>query len=324
MTVSCFETKFTSNNSKNTIDPPLKSHKTINSKESHSRSSNKLRFSHSFLYQIVCYPDLHHPLDRMNIQRSNSNMWKKNGTNQMGSKEPEQLKVMPYIPQPDYTPAPTRRAESFRIQQSRPSVNKSSSNKKQQQEPNSVPDVSLPRLDMERKPTRPMSFLGQRERIPEIKEEPTSSSGADREWNHPQWNSSQFQAYDWNAALMKRLSVEAQTMREEKIRRAADSELDRFESEIDSYLPEEDEEDEGIEDVIMTSDRKKVSSGNSTPYSSSTMTASPASSSSPSRAGESGVLEAISTSAGGRIRPSRDRIHLPPHSAASNGNRPSI
>lgn len=43
---------------------------------------------------------------------------------------------------------------------------------------------------------------------------------------------------------MKRLSVEAQSHREEKILREANKELERFESEIESYLEDVEEEEE--------------------------------------------------------------------------------
>merc|ERR1712071_360183 len=49
-------------------------------------------------------------------------------------------------------------------------------------------------------------------------------------------SSSEFRAQDWNTALMKQLSLEAQKRQNELVCKEANVELDRFESEIDSYL----------------------------------------------------------------------------------------
>lgn len=232
----------------------------------------------------MCYPEPYNPLDRMsnynqsNLQRSSSKWQQKSGSSR--SNPSFQAEGEPYIPQPDYTPAPTRRSESFRVQ---PTSSKT--------RPTSLMPVQpLPRLDEKRLSViqRPVSsLLNGPVLLPPVEElsptgaSATSPGSGDRVWHHPQWyNSSQFQAQDWNAALMKRLSVEAQTLREEKIRRQADSELDRFESEIGSYLEDEEEEEEDDKRK-----KKTTSSGTSTPKSSSTLTASPPLSSSPAGAG---------------------------------------
>lgn len=199
----------------------------------------------------------------MNVQRSNS-LWKGNNGKPVAldpkrQQAPlEQLKV-PYIPQPDYTPLPTRRAQSFRVQPSSAVVKPAQLNKEPQ-----VPAVQpIPRLDTDRL-IRPVSSL-----LAPPEEDGTSiTSSTGRVWHHPQWQSSQFPAHEWSAALMKRLSVEAKTRREEKIRRAADTELDRFESEIDSYL-EADEEEETPKSTQQSGNTNKVRSGASTPHSSS-------------------------------------------------------
>ena len=238
-----------------------------------------------FSVQIVCYPD-HNPLDRMsnynqsNLQRSSSLFKSSSGRGSHSSPSSlEQLKV-PYIPQPDYTPATSRRAESFRVQQT--------TNSSKQRPVSLAPTIQpLPRLDDKRSPTihRPVSSLltGPVLTPPAEELSPSVRSPGERAWHHPQWyNSSQFPAHDWNAALMKRLSVEAQTRREEKIRRQANTELDRFESEIDSYLVEEADEEEDHDKIKRT-----TSSGASTPKSSSTLTASPRSGS-PSAGASSG------------------------------------
>ena len=181
----------------------------------------------------------------------------------------------PYIPQPDYTPLPTRRADSFKLQ-TRPQT----SALKHQLPPKPIitphPDASatLPRVEEKRiKTSRPASI----HKIEETSE---------RVWHHPQWHSSQFLANDWNAALMKRLSVEAKSLREQKILREANKELERFETEIESYLEEDEEEEQGRIVAQQKSatrmveeegehQQKTTSSGSSTPNSSSTITSSP-------------------------------------------------
>ncbi len=181
----------------------------------------------------------------------------------------------PYIPQPDYTPLPTRRADSCQIQ-SRPqgSALKHQLSTKPVIAPHPEASATLPRIEEKRvKTSRPASI------------HPTEESHVDRVWHHPQWNSSQFLANDWSAALMKRLSVEAKSHREQKILREANKELERFETEIESYLEEDEEEESGNDDAqqklprMMNAEgehqQKVASSGSSTPNSSSTITSSP-------------------------------------------------
>ena len=159
------------------------------------------------------------------------------GWNSSGQQQPEptskQVQKVPYIPQPDYTPLPTRRVETYRVQQPQPAPRQL-----QQKQLNSAVDLESTGVDSRKTTTRNTGgYVFQ----------PTSGAEAiavDRVWHHPQWNSSQFPAHDWNAALMKRLSLEAQNRREEKIRRQVNSELERFESEIDLYLEEEEEVEE--------------------------------------------------------------------------------
>jgi predicted ribosome quality control (RQC) complex YloA/Tae2 family protein len=53
---------------------------------------------------------------------------------------------------------------------------------------------------------------------------------------------------------MKRLSVEAQSHREQKILREANKELERFETEIESYLEDVEEEEDVEEDQKLPSE----------------------------------------------------------------------
>ena len=115
----------------------------------------------------------------------------------------------------------------------------------------------------------------------------------------PQWNFSQFPAHEWDAALMKRLSIEARNRREESIRKEANMELERFESEIDLYL-------ESCEDAEECAD--EATGGSTTPTSSSITSTPPCptsiSSSSP------GAVEAATdseTSAANPIENNRSR-----------------
>jgi hypothetical protein len=211
---------------------------------------------------------------RMNPQR---------GWNTSGQKQSEpatkQVQKVPYIPQPDYTPLPTRRVETYRLQQPQPAP------RQLQQKPLKTVD-ELETIGVESRKTAMRNTGG-------YVFQPTGGAEAiavDRVWHHPQWNSSQFPAHDWNAALMKRLSLEAQNRREEKIRRQVNSELERFESEIDLYLEEEEEgevrrsiavpvesdgaEKRGHNSTIIDGGgtKKKPSSGSSTSSSTSTLT----------------------------------------------------
>ena len=106
---------------------------------------------------------------------------------------------VPYIPQPDYTPA-------------------------------------LPRRTLNTQG----SYVAGVQMLPRIGKSGSAvdMSGDLRDWQHSQWNSSQFPASDWNAALMKRISEEAQLKRVDRIRirQEVDQTLDQFESEMDSYL----------------------------------------------------------------------------------------
>ena len=173
----------------------------------------------------------------MNAQRNN-NMWK---TRSLPTDAPK----APYIPQPDYTPLPTRRADSCQIQSI--STGGKGPQRKQQEllhGSNSIgvktveTTTNIPRIDEKsRMNGRSTSVAAEMLSV-------ESSQTNQRVWHHPQWHSSQFLANDWNAALMKRLSVEAKTHREEKILREANKELERFESEIESYLEQVDEEEE--------------------------------------------------------------------------------
>ena len=116
----------------------------------------------------------------------------------------------PYIPQPDYTPLPARRTTI----EGRTAV-----------ERRTTIDLEAPLVS---------SVLP---RVPEIKSSLRNAElSEDRVWHNPQWNCSQFPAHEWNAALLKRLSQEAQNRRAEQIRQEADLTVDRFESEIDLYL----------------------------------------------------------------------------------------
>lgn len=102
---------------------------------------------------------------------------------------------------------------------------------------------------------------------------------------------------------MKRLSVEAKTHREEKILREANKELERFESEIESYLEGVEEEDEDDLRVVPTNTKETSptihASGSSTPRtsSSSAMTGSPPCPSSPLSSSSSRVATVPSASA---------------------------
>ena len=215
--------------------------------------------------QIVCYPT-------MDGKRSN---WNYSGGRQNNNSQLADQKV-PYIPQPDYTPLPTRRQPQpapRQIQQ------------QQQKKLNTVDELETTRNTGGGYPLRPTA------NISTVGAGTAEGIAVDRVWHHPQWNSSQFPAHDWNAALMKRLSLEAQNRREENIRRQANTELERFESEIDLYLEEEEDEDEDEQVIIGTSvqvtDEKRgssssgggtkkqsTSSGTSTPSSTSTLTGS--------------------------------------------------
>lgn len=213
----------------------------------------------------------------MNGQRAG--LWKNRSTTA------EQPKA-PYIPQPDYTPLPVRRTESLKLPQ-RPQAHVVAKHPL----PNKPTSVILPHPDSSNDLPRVDETRSKSLRSPT---DVSSESSIDRVWHHPQWHSSQFLANDWSAALMKRLSVEAKSHREEKILREANKELERFESEIESYLEQVDEEEEDVKvDVIqkMPTTRMKVetekstttttSSGTSTPRSSSTVTGSPPCPSSP-------------------------------------------
>uniref|UniRef100_A0A0P5P9V2 Patched domain-containing protein n=1 Tax=Daphnia magna TaxID=35525 RepID=A0A0P5P9V2_9CRUS len=235
--------------------------------------------------QIVCYPNLH-PLDIMNGQKNN-NAWKNSRAVGGLVEPPQQLQQqppnkVPYIPQPDYTPLPTRRMDSVgQIGQRTPlglltAVQQSKSKTKDVGRSNSSVVIlassnigppadacrnTIPRVAEERRvKTAPITAIansGPSVSIAAVEETAESQSSAslpvERVWNHPQWHSSQFLANDWSAALMKRLSVEAQSHREEKILREANKELERFESEIESYLEDVEEEEEAEETLPSAS-----------------------------------------------------------------------
>jgi len=135
-------------------------------------------------HQIYCYPDLLPSLDGMQGQRTQLYKGQLHQQHQQQQQQQVEQLGVPYIPQPDYTPLPTRRVDM------------------------------IPRLDVK------------------------APHSATLPWNHRprEWNCSQFPAHDWNAALMKQLSIEAQKRQNEQVRKEVDVELERFESEIDLYL----------------------------------------------------------------------------------------
>lgn len=187
----------------------------------------------------------------MNAQRANG-AWK----GRPAQSDP-QLQKAPYIPQPDYTPLPVRRADGPTL--------------KRQPQADTAANISSP------------YDFGQNRNLARTPQSPDYAT-ADV-WGTPRWGSSQFVAKDWNALLMKRLSVEAKSHRDEKLRRQANKELDRFESEIQSYIEEEDEEQEDSQNAPKRSshqhsrqssgvneDQSAIPSDTSTPSPSSTLT----------------------------------------------------
>lgn len=204
----------------------------------------------------------------MNGQKS-SNAWKTNRSSSGVLVEPQQLQgqqpnKVPYIPQPDYTPLPTRRVDGLltAVQQKGKPVARSSSSIVRASSGVGGPTIepcshTMPRTAEEKRSktapitVRPISI----ESIePTSNEESSPPSVKQRVWHHPQWQSSQFLANDWSAALMKRLSVEAQSHREQKILREANKELERFETEIESYLEDVEEEEDVEEDQKLQSE----------------------------------------------------------------------
>lgn len=216
----------------------------------------------------------------MNGQKNN-NAWK-NSRAVGGLIEPQQQvqqqqsNKVPYIPQPDYTPLPTRRIDALgqtpqrsqlglltAAQQTKTkikAVGRSNSSAVILASSNIGGTVesgsnTIPRVAEEKRvktiPLTAITNIRPTLSITAIEEttnlESSTSLPSERVWQHPQWHSSQFLANDWSAALMKRLSVEAQSHREEKILREANKELERFESEIESYLEDVEEEDEETE-----------------------------------------------------------------------------
>jgi hypothetical protein len=205
-----------------------------------------------------------HPLDIMNGPK-NSNAWKSNRSSGV-LVEPQQLQQqqqqqqtnkIPYIPQPDYTPLPTRRVDGLltAVQQAKSKnkpVGRSSSSVVVVASSSSAgPTIescsnTIPRIAEEKRIKTTAAPISRSMTSIEQTSSPESSPPEEQQrvWHHPQWHSSQFLANDWSAALMKRLSVEAQSHREEKILREANKELERFESEIESYLEDVEEEEE--------------------------------------------------------------------------------
>ena len=194
----------------------------------------------------------------------NSNAWKSNRSSgvlvepqQLQQQQQQQTNKIPYIPQPDYTPLPTRRVDGLltAVQQAKsknkPVARSSSSVVVVASSSSAGPTIescsnTIPRIAEEKRIKTTAAAIRRPMRSIEKTSSPESSPPEEQQrvWHHPQWHSSQFLANDWSAALMKRLSVEAQSHREEKILREANKELERFESEIESYLEDVEEEEE--------------------------------------------------------------------------------